>query len=351
LSLKTIRRELGAWLRQQTPPLGFLRRGVTFTELVPLRSVPFEVVCLVGMNENAFPRADDRPSFDRTRERHRPGDRNKRDDDRHSFLQALLCARQRLVITYTAPASSDRPGQNASTVVLELRDAVNEYYTGDGALLDPVLHPLHAFDSGYFDGSSLPRSFSDRYAELARIVERPRVQRPSVELLAPHDLESGEGPEPALHLSELSRWLWNPSEAFIADVLRARFGVAAIEEPSTPLTELSSLDESRVGREALGENLSGAALRSFLRASPEFPDGSWGASIRAQLGRELESVQRVIRAAEAKLGGEGRVLVRYSGTERKARVMIEGPEGATIKSMAEEIAAAIVQACGGKGAS
>ena len=61
--LKTLRRELGALLMDSTPAVGFLRRGVTLTELVPLRSVPFRVVCLVGMSEDAFPRADDRPEL------------------------------------------------------------------------------------------------------------------------------------------------------------------------------------------------------------------------------------------------------------------------------------------------
>src|SRR5690606_8199434 len=41
---------------------------------------------------------------------------------------------------------------------------------------------------------------------------------------------------------------------------------------------------------------------------------------------ELPSVQAVIRGVEEKLGAEGRVLVRFSGTEPKARVLVEGPE-------------------------
>ena len=61
---------------------------------------------------------------------------------------------------------------------------------------------------------------------------------------------------------------------------------------------------------------------------------------------ELDSVKQLIAAVERKLGDEGRVLVRYSGTEPKARVMIEGPDEAAIRADAEEIAQAIVVACG-----
>jgi phosphoglucosamine mutase len=52
----------------------------------------------------------------------------------------------------------------------------------------------------------------------------------------------------------------------------------------------------------------------------------------------LESVQVAIAKVEKALGQDGRVLVRYSGTESKARVMIEGTDEHTIHSYAEEIA-------------
>ncbi len=60
---------------------------------------------------------------------------------------------------------------------------------------------------------------------------------------------------------------------------------------------------------------------------------------------QLPDVQRVIRAIERELGDDGRVLVRYSGTETKVRVMIEGVDEARIRQHADEIAAAIANAC------
>ncbi|HEY1811525.1 MAG TPA: phosphoglucosamine mutase [Kofleriaceae bacterium] len=60
---------------------------------------------------------------------------------------------------------------------------------------------------------------------------------------------------------------------------------------------------------------------------------------------QLPDVQRVIRAIEQELGEDGRVLVRYSGTETKVRVMIEGVDEARIRQHADEISAAIAQAC------
>jgi phosphoglucosamine mutase len=56
---------------------------------------------------------------------------------------------------------------------------------------------------------------------------------------------------------------------------------------------------------------------------------------------ELESVTREIRAVEQSFGDRGRVLVRFSGTEPLARVMVEGPDLARVNAFAGRIAEAI----------
>lgn len=60
---------------------------------------------------------------------------------------------------------------------------------------------------------------------------------------------------------------------------------------------------------------------------------------------DLKSVGSLIKTVEKELGKDGRVLVRYSGTEAKARVMIEGPDEAMIRARAEQIGAELVKHC------
>lgn len=81
-------------------PGRFLTGGITCCALVPMRSIPFEVVCLIGMNDATFPRARRSLSFDRMAQDVRRGDRLRRDDDRYLFLEALLSARRCLYISY-----------------------------------------------------------------------------------------------------------------------------------------------------------------------------------------------------------------------------------------------------------
>ena len=318
IALKTVRREIGTLLRHKAPAVGFLRRGVTLTELVPLRSVPFRVVCLMGMSEDEFPRADDRPSFDRTRPDHKPGDRNKRDDDRHSFLQAVLCARDRLIITYSAPASSPRSGASPSPVVWELRETLRRYYTlpDNEPVLEATMHPLHPFDARYFNDSGLLQSSSQRYLEIARALGQPPEALARVELLA-----EVETPAEALSVGELSAWLWDPMKTFMRRVLRARFEASDLYEPTSALTDISRRDAAMLGNASLRAGLRSAALEEYLGAAPEFPDGNWGALERQRLSGEIRAIHARTASLGSEQGLESRLVVaELDGLVLEARV-------------------------------
>ena len=66
---------------------------------------------------------------------------------------------------------------------------------------------------------------------------------------------------------------------------------------------------------------------------------------RRELG-ELPEVMKAIRSAESKLSRDGRVFVRFSGTEPKVRILIEGPERAKNEQYAKDIAQALTRALG-----
>src|SRR6185312_14421340 len=85
----------------------FLLGGVTFCGLVPQRSIPFRVVCLLGMNDGEFPRAGQDAGINRIPRQPRPGDRDTRNEDRYLFLEALMSAREMLHVSYIGEGVRD----------------------------------------------------------------------------------------------------------------------------------------------------------------------------------------------------------------------------------------------------
>ena len=61
---------------------------------------------------------------------------------------------------------------------------------------------------------------------------------------------------------------------------------------------------------------------------------------------EIETVQQAIREVERALGDQGRVLVRYSGTQPLCRVMVEGPTESKTQQACEWIAREVADAVG-----
>lgn len=91
----------------------FLSGQVTFCQMVPMRSIPFKVICLLGMDDGVFPRIDRDTGFDLMDEDFRIGDRSRRDDDRYLFWKRCF-----------------RPG----TVFISVMSASPSVITPDGLL-------------------------------------------------------------------------------------------------------------------------------------------------------------------------------------------------------------------------
>ena len=124
VSLALVRVLLRRELEQPINTGRFLTGGVTFCAMVPMRSIPFDVVCLVGMNDGSFPRTRQPVSFDLMADHPERGDRSRRDDDRYLFLEAIVSARRCLYLSYVGRGIRDNAPIPPSIVVSELLDAV-----------------------------------------------------------------------------------------------------------------------------------------------------------------------------------------------------------------------------------
>ncbi len=130
-------------------------KGVTFCALLSMRSMPFKIVCLIGMNGTAFPRFDKRLGFDLLRQYPRPGDRSARNEDRYLFLEALTSAQQYFYISYVGQHIKDNSVIPPCVLVSELLDYIDaSYVLHNHNAPSSVLvtrHPLQGFSARYFD--------------------------------------------------------------------------------------------------------------------------------------------------------------------------------------------------------
>ena len=132
-----------AWFKEKLgEPRSLMRtqqRGVTFATLVPLRSIPFDHVFILGLSADQFPRSRNRPSFDLLENTpRRLGDRSLRDDDRYLFLEAINAAQKKLHLSFVGRDQRDNSEIPPSLVVTELIDCLK----GMGESLQVTDHPL-----------------------------------------------------------------------------------------------------------------------------------------------------------------------------------------------------------------
>ncbi|MHC1699132.1 MAG: exodeoxyribonuclease V subunit gamma [Geobacteraceae bacterium] len=157
-----------SWLRtaieHQERGLGFMTGGVTFCAMLPMRSIPFRVIVLLGMNDSGFPRQNRPTGFDLIAREPRRGDRSLRDEDRYLFLEALLSARECFVLSYTGQSIRDNAPLPPSVLVDELLEYLERRFC-DGSDAFPARlvarHRLQPFSPEYFSGEGELVSFSE----------------------------------------------------------------------------------------------------------------------------------------------------------------------------------------------
>ena len=145
ISFEVLRTHLASVLSETESGFGFLAGHITFCSLKPMRSVPFRVICILGLNDTAFPRREPPLGFDLLAQEGRG--RSRRDDDRQLFLETILSARDALYLSYSGLSPRDNSEAPPSVVVTELLDYTARNYE---PALAVTMHPLQAFSTRYF---------------------------------------------------------------------------------------------------------------------------------------------------------------------------------------------------------
>ncbi len=151
VDLEVIISWLESTMTERKSSTGFLRGQLTFCSMLPMRSIPFKVIALLGMNDSEFPKIDRKPTFDLMDRDYRKGDRSRRADDRYQFLEILLSSRQYLIISFIGQSITHNEPIPPSVVISELQEILEQDYLLENLI---IRHPLQAFSPKYFSGEN-----------------------------------------------------------------------------------------------------------------------------------------------------------------------------------------------------
>ena len=293
LPLTVVREAWLAGLDQGKLSQRFLAGAVNFCTLMPMRAIPFKLVCLLGMNDGDYPRAQPPLDFDLMGSDYRPGDRSRREDDRYLLLEALLSARDQLYISWVGRSIRDNSERPACVLIGQLRDhlASGWHLAGDGELLEAMTqeHPLQPFSTRYFhEGDTNLFSYAHEWQQL---------HEPRPEQSLPTGLSAHQQDEP-LTLNQLQDFLRHPVRHFFSQRLKVYFEAAEVpledEEPFVldalqRYTLSDSLLEAALAQpEHIEDALHARALR--LQGSGLLPMAGFGECLQQELMEPLPDI-------------------------------------------------------------
>ena len=270
----------------------FLAGQVNICTLMPMRSIPFRVVCLLGMNDNAYPRSLPPMGFDLMARHPRRGDRSRREDDRYLFLEALLSAQEQLYISHVSRNIRDDNPKFPSVLVTELQNLIRESF----ALKHDITHQhtLQSFSAENFKADNNRRSFAKEWLPAAQgagtvpdvFYEQPLEPQPLPEN---NDLE--------LPLAQLLSFWNNPCQAFCQQRLKVFFNDEDESAETREPFALGGLTGWQLKDSLVHKYLEGGSESEFryhTRAAGVLPHGNFGELAIDDLCKDAKNLAELV---------------------------------------------------------
>ncbi|WP_280422889.1 exodeoxyribonuclease V subunit gamma [Nocardia carnea] len=277
-----------------TPTRANFRTGeLTVCTMTPMRSVPHRVVVLLGMDDEVFPRGagldgDDIPARDPLL-----GERDPRSEDRQLLLDAIMAARDTLVVVHTGADPVTGAYRPPAVPVAELLDTVRAHVGPEGVPAVLTRHPLQPHDRRNF-AAAAPFSFDSAAYAGAQATLRTADPAPGGPFAA--TLPAAETTE--IGLAELIAFLEHPVRGFLWQRLGLR-----IPDQEEGITDRLPIEFGGLDTWSLGERMLAARLAGADPAELRAAEWRRGILPPAELGRAvLDEVERTVdtlfRAAE-----------------------------------------------------
>jgi exodeoxyribonuclease V gamma subunit len=258
MRLPDVRALLGSHLAGRPTRANFRSGTLTVCTMVPMRSVPHRVVCLVGLDDGLFPRLGVVDGDDVLARNPMTGERDVRSEDRQLLLDAIGAATEHLVITYTGANEYSGQRRPPAVPLAELLDALDQTAQTTIDIIRQrvvVEHPLQPFDVRNVEPGKLvpgvPFSFDPTVLRAARIATGERAQQPK--------FISGPLPQPApddVVVADLVAFFKDPVKGFFRELeYTLPWDVDGVED-AMPV-DINALEEWTVGDRMLSDILGG----------------------------------------------------------------------------------------------
>jgi exodeoxyribonuclease V gamma subunit len=277
--------------------------AVTVASLSALRGLSYRVLFVLGLDDGVFPRADRPVDFDLIAKTPQSGDRQRRTDDRHVFLDHLVATTEVLHLSYTGFNDRTNAPLPPSVLISELLDVLvpavrrPDETVAQARARVVVTHPLQPFSPACFDRDD-PRRQSHQ-AGFARALRKRAADPLAAETPAAFfDAPLAPTALPAtLPIHTLAGFYRAPAKALLQQALGLRFerdeAAIATVEPLVPETEA----QRRIERHLLEAALLGAdaaQLQAYTRALPDLPSGILGEVASQTLITEAIALAQVV---------------------------------------------------------
>ncbi|MBL4908644.1 MAG: exodeoxyribonuclease V subunit gamma [Alteromonadaceae bacterium] len=232
LSLVVVREFLQNHFSQPDPGKQFLVGQVTFCSMLPMRSIPFKVIAILGLNDGEFPRQRQPLGFDlMAMTPAKIGDRSRRGDDRYLFLEAIICARKSLYLSYQGRNIRNNNELQPSLVVKELMEYLDlgygwsllterdEQHNEQGRIIQLPMQPFslrNFIQQSPFNCSS----FDAHWLALAMDTKTKKIKNTAQQRLV---IPKNQAEIIELSLAQLVSFFDNPSKYFAKQQLNLHF--------------------------------------------------------------------------------------------------------------------------------
>ncbi|PRC43147.1 exodeoxyribonuclease V subunit gamma, partial [Mycobacterium sp. ITM-2017-0098] len=266
LRLSDVKALLDRHLAGRPTRANFRTGTLTVCTMVPMRSVPHRVVCLVGLDDGVFPRLGIVDGDDALARDPMTGERDIRSEDRQLLLDAIAATTEKLVITYTGANEYSGQRKPPAVPVVELLDTLDITTQAPVREHIHITHPLQPFDIDNVTPGRLgmpagePFTFDHTVLTAAKVAAGHREQRP-------HLLGRPLPPPPPddVALDDLIGFFKDPVKGFFRALdYTLPWDVDAIDD-AMPV-EIDALQEWKIGDRMLDDMLRGMSASDAQQA-------------------------------------------------------------------------------------